>query len=134
MTIEEKKDEFEKLIKVVYELREKCPWDRKQTWETLRPLTIEELYELTDTIIDKDYPEIEKELGDVLLHVLFYSMIGEEEGRFDIGTVCKRLRDKLIIRHPHIYGDVIVESSEDVKRNWEQIKLKEGNKGTLAGV
>jgi len=135
MDISEKKIEFEKLLKVVYELREKCPWDMKQTWETLRPLTIEELYELTDAIIDNDKAEIEKELGDVLLHILFYAMIGEEEGRFDIGTVSKRLREKLIIRHPHIYGDVKVENSDDVKRNWEQIKLKEGgNKGTLAGV
>jgi len=135
MDIAEKKIEFEKLLKVVYELREKCPWDMKQTWETLRPLTIEELYELTDAIIDNDKAEIEKELGDVLLHILFYAMIGEEEGRFDIGTVSKRLREKLIIRHPHIYGDVKVENSDDVKRNWEQIKLKEGgNKGTLAGV
>jgi len=129
-----KTEEFEKLLEVVYELRQKCPWDMKQTWESLRPLTIEELYELTDAIIDNDKAEIEKELGDVLLHVLFYAMIGEEEGKFDIGTVAKRLRAKLIQRHPHIYGDVKVDNADDVKRNWEQIKLKEGNKSTLAGV
>jgi len=129
-----KTEEFEKLLAVVYELRQKCPWDMKQTWESLRPLTIEELYELTDAIIDNDKTEIEKELGDVLLHILFYAMIGEEEGKFDIGTVAKKLRDKLIQRHPHIYGDVKVENADDVKRNWEQIKLKEGNKSTLAGV
>ena len=130
----EKTEEFEKLLEVVYELRQKCPWDMKQTWESLRPLTIEELYELTDAIIDNDKAEIEKELGDVLLHILFYAMIGEEEGKFNIGTVAKRLRAKLIQRHPHIYGDVKVDNAEDVKRNWEQIKLKEGNKSTLAGV
>ncbi len=129
-----KTDEFDKLLEVVYELRQKCPWDMKQTWESLRPLTIEELYELTDAIIDNDKPEIEKELGDVLLHILFYAMIGEEEGKFDIGTVCNRLRIKLIERHPHIYGDVKVDNAEDVKRNWEQIKLKTGTKTTLAGV
>ena len=134
MNIEEKKEEFEKLIQVVYELREKCPWDRKQTWESLRPMTIEELYELADAILEQDKNEIKKELGDVLLHVLFYAMIAEEESQFDIGDVCKKLREKLIIRHPHIYGDVSVNDAEDVKRNWEQIKLKEGNKGTLAGV
>jgi XTP/dITP diphosphohydrolase len=135
MDIEQKKEAFAKLLEVVYELREKCPWDRKQTWESLRQLTIEELYELTDAIIDKDYDEIEKELGDVLLHILFYAMIGEEEKKFDIGTVSERLRKKLIHRHPHIYGDVKADTSDDVKRNWEQIKLKEGhNKSTLAGV
>jgi XTP/dITP diphosphohydrolase len=134
MNMEEKKQEFEKLLNVVYELREKCPWDRKQTWESLRPMSIEELYELTDAILDKDYSEVEKELGDVLLHIMFYAMIAEEEQRFDIGEVCKRLREKLIQRHPHIYGEVKVNDAEDVKRNWEQIKLKEGNKSTLSGV
>src|ERR1039458_4745619 len=101
--MENKKEAFEQLLKVVYELREKCPWDMKQTWESLRPLTIEELYELTDSIIDKDYNEVEKELGDVMLHILFYAMIAEEEGRFDIASVRNRLRAKLIHRHPHIY-------------------------------
>jgi XTP/dITP diphosphohydrolase len=134
MTLEEKKEELGKLINVVYELREKCPWDRKQTWESLRPLTIEELFELTDAIIEQDYSDIQKELGDVLLHILFYAMIAEEEKRFDIGDVSKKLREKLIIRHPHIYGDVSVNNAEDVKRNWEQIKLREGSKGTLSGV
>jgi XTP/dITP diphosphohydrolase len=134
MDIEEKKIEFGKLLQVVYELREKCPWDMNQTWESLRSLTIEELYELTDAIIDKNYDEIEKETGDVLLHVLFYAMIGEEEGKFDIGTISNRLRNKLIVRHPHIYGDVKVDTADDVKRNWEQIKLKEGHKSTLTGV
>ena len=134
MQMENKKEAFEQLLKVVHELREKCPWDMKQTWESLRPLTIEELYELTDSIIDNDYNEVEKELGDVLLHILFYAMIAEEQGRFDIASVCNRLRAKLIHRHPHIYGETIAETADDVKRNWEQIKLKEGNKSTLAGV
>lgn len=127
-------EEFDKLLTVVYELREKCPWDREQTWESLRHLTIEELYELTDAISSESYPEVKKELGDVLLHVLFYAMIAEEKKEFDIAEVCKALREKLIQRHPHIYGEVKVESSEDVKRNWEQIKLKGGSKSTLAGV
>ncbi len=131
---EDKKQAFQQLLEVVYELREKCPWDKKQTWQTLRPLTIEELYELTDAIADENSPEVKKELGDVLLHVLFYAMIAEERQAFDIAEVCNSLREKLIERHPHIYGEVKVNDAEDVKRNWEQIKLKTGNKTILSGV
>lgn len=127
-------EEFDKLLTVVYELREKCPWDREQTWESLRHLTIEELYELTDAISAGSFPEVKKELGDVLLHVLFYAMIAEEKKEFDIADVSRELREKLIQRHPHIYGEVKVNSADDVKRNWEQIKLKGGSKSTLAGV
>ena len=119
---------------VVRELREKCPWDREQTWDSLRQLTIEETYELTDAILSQDKKEIRKELGDVLLHVLFYSVIGEEEKNFDIAEVMRALREKLIIRHPHIYGEVQADTPDDVKKNWEQIKLKEGSKRVLSGV
>ena len=129
-----KQEEFGKLLEIVYELRQKCPWDQKQTWESLRPLTIEETYELTDAIIDKDFDDIKKEIGDVLLHVLFYAMFAEEEKRFDIGEVCKSLREKLIRRHPHIYGDVKADDAEAVKKNWEHIKLAEGSKSVLKGV
>jgi len=116
------------------ELREGCPWDKKQTMESLRHLTIEETYELGDAILDKDLQEIKKELGDVLLHIVFYSRIGSETNDFDIADVCNGICDKLINRHPHIYGDVKVENEEDVKRNWENLKLKEGNKSVLEGV
>lgn len=129
-----KTNEFEKLLEIVYELREKCPWDKKQTWESLRPLTIEESHELTHALLEKDYDEVKKELGDVLLHILFYAMIAEEEKKFDIADVSRSLREKLIQRHPHIYGDTQAETAEDVKKNWEQIKLKEGSKSVLAGV
>ncbi|MDQ3073331.1 MAG: nucleoside triphosphate pyrophosphohydrolase [Bacteroidota bacterium] len=132
--MEKKKEAFGELLKIVYELREKCPWDKKQTWESLRPMTIEELYELVDAIMEQDDQEIQKELGDVLLHVLFYAMIAEEEKRFDIGGVCDNLRKKLIVRHPHIYGNVHADTPEDVKRNWERIKLDEGSKSVLSGV
>ena len=126
--------EFEKLLTVVRELREKCPWDKEQTWDSLRQLTIEETYELTDAILSRDKKEIRKELGDVLLHVLFYSVIAEEEKNFDIAEVMKTLREKLIIRHPHIYGEVQADTPDAVKKNWEQIKLKEGSKRVLSGV
>ena len=116
------------------ELREKCPWDRKQTFETLRHLTIEETYELADAIIENDTDEIKKEVGDLLLHIVFYAKIGSEENAFDIKSVIDSLNEKLIRRHPHIYGDEKVENSEQVKENWEQIKLKEGRKSTLSGV
>lgn len=134
--IEEKLTAFKQLLEVVYELREKCPWDKEQTWETLRPLTIEETYELTDSIISEDYTSIKKELGDVLLHILFYSRIGEQENRFDIAAVCDTLREKLIHRHPHIYGEMKADDAEAVKQNWEQIKMKEGagQKSVLQGV
>jgi XTP/dITP diphosphohydrolase len=132
---------FSRLLDVMDELREKCPWDKKQTNETLRHLTIEETYELSDAILTNNAIEIKKELGDVLLHIVFYAKIGSEKGDFDIAEVCNALCDKLIKRHPHIYGDpendgklVVVENAEQVKENWEQIKLKEGNKSVLSGV
>ncbi len=127
--------EIEELNKVVHELREKCPWDKKQTWESLRKLTIEELYELIDAIDNKENtPELIKELGDVLLHVMFYSMIAEEETRFDLALVCKSLREKLIYRHPHIYGNIEANTEEEVLKNWEELKLKEGNKSVMSGI
>lgn len=125
---------FDRLLTIMDELREQCPWDRKQTMETLRHLTIEETYELGDAILDKDMEEIKKELGDVLLHLVFYSKIGSETNDFDIADVANSICDKLIDRHPHIYGDVKVENEDDVKRNWENLKLKEGKKSVLEGV
>ncbi|AUP78059.1 nucleoside triphosphate pyrophosphohydrolase [Flavivirga eckloniae] len=125
---------FDRLLTIMDELREQCPWDKKQTMETLRHLTIEETYELGDAILDNDLDEIKKELGDVLLHIVFYSKIGSETNDFDIADVCNSICEKLINRHPHIYGDVKVENEEDVKRNWENLKLKEGKKSVLEGV
>jgi XTP/dITP diphosphohydrolase len=125
---------FERLLIIMDELREQCPWDKKQTMESLRHLTIEEVYELGDAILDKDLEEVKNELGDVLLHIVFYSKIGSETNTFDIADVCHSICDKLVERHPHIYGDVKVENEEDVKRNWEQIKLKEGKTSVLEGV
>ncbi|WP_027136851.1 nucleoside triphosphate pyrophosphohydrolase [Gaetbulibacter saemankumensis] len=125
---------FDRLLTIMDELRAQCPWDKKQTMETLRHLTIEETYELGDAILDKDLEEVKKELGDVLLHIVFYSKIGSETDDFDIADVCNGICDKLISRHPHIYGDVKVENEEDVKRNWENLKLKEGKKSVLEGV
>ena len=125
---------FNRLLDIMDELREKCPWDKKQTLESLRHLTIEETYELADAILDNDLQEIKKELGDVLLHIVFYAKIGSEKKAFDIGDVANSISDKLISRHPHIYGDIKVENEEDVKRNWEQLKLKEGKKSVLEGV
>jgi XTP/dITP diphosphohydrolase len=116
------------------ELREQCPWDKKQTMQSLRHLTIEETYELGDAILDNDLNEVKMELGDVLLHIIFYSKIGSETNDFDIADVANAICDKLVNRHPHIYGDVKVIDAEDVKRNWEQIKLKEGKKSVLEGV
>jgi XTP/dITP diphosphohydrolase len=125
---------FNRLLDIMDELREKCPWDKKQTLESLRHLTIEETYELADAILENDLPEIQKELGDVLLHIVFYAKIGSEKKAFDIGDVANSICDKLISRHPHIYGDVKVDSIDDVKRNWEQLKLKEGKESVLEGV
>jgi XTP/dITP diphosphohydrolase len=125
---------FDRLLTIMDELREGCPWDKKQTMESLRHLTIEETYELGDAILDKDLQEIKKELGDVLLHIVFYSRIGSETNDFDIADVCHSICDKLVSRHPHIYGDVRVEDEEDVKRNWENLKLKEGKTSVLEGV
>lgn len=116
------------------DLRAQCPWDKKQTMQSLRHLTIEETYELGDAILDNDLQEVKKELGDLLLHIVFYAKIGSETGDFDIADVANGVCEKLIIRHPHIYGDVKVDDEEDVKRNWEKIKLKEGNKSVLGGV
>jgi XTP/dITP diphosphohydrolase len=125
---------FGKLLDVMDDLREKCPWDKKQTLESLRPLTIEETYELADAIIKNDLEEIKKELGDVLLHIVFYSKIGSETGAFDIANVCNDIVAKLIHRHPHIYGDVEVKDENEVKENWEKLKLKEGKKSVFEGV
>ena len=125
---------FDRLLTIMDELREQCPWDKKQTMDTLRHLTIEETYELSDAILEKDLPEIKKELGDIMLHMVFYSKIASETGDFDVADVLHGICDKLVSRHPHIYGDVIAETEEDVKRNWEQLKLKEGNKSVLGGV
>jgi XTP/dITP diphosphohydrolase len=125
---------FSELLDIMDELRAKCPWDQKQTFETLRPLTLEETYELSDALLKEDLVEIKKELGDVLLHLVFYSKIGEEKNAFDMGEVIKSLSEKLIFRHPHIYGDVEVKDEEEVKQNWEKLKLKEGNKSVLGGV
>ncbi|MDO6598088.1 nucleoside triphosphate pyrophosphohydrolase [Oceanihabitans sp. 2_MG-2023] len=125
---------FDRLLTIMDELREQCPWDKKQTMETLRHLTIEETYELGDAILDKDLEEVKKELGDVLLHIVFYAKIGSETKAFDIADVCNEICDKLIHRHPHIYGDVKVENEADVKRNWENLKLKEGKNSVLEGV
>jgi XTP/dITP diphosphohydrolase len=126
--------QFERLLKIMDELREKCPWDKKQTMETLRHLTIEETFELSDSIIDGDLNEIKKELGDIFLHIVFYSKIGAEKKSFEISDVINSLCEKLIFRHPHIYSDVVVKSEEEVKENWEKLKLKEGNKSVLGGV
>ena len=125
---------FLRLVSIMDDLREKCPWDRKQTIQTLRHMTIEETYELVDAITDKDWNGIREELGDLLLHIVFYSKIGGEQNRFTLEEVIDGISEKLIARHPHIYGDVRVNDEEDVKRNWEKLKLKEGKKSILSGV
>jgi len=127
-------DEFVRLVTIMDELREKCPWDRKQTVQSLRQMTIEETYELADAITDEDWKGIKEELGDLLLHIVFYAKIGDEQGRFTLEQVINGISEKLIARHPHIYGDVKVENDEDVKKNWEKLKLKEGKKSVLGGV
>ena len=131
---EEQLKAFDRLLDIMDELREKCPWDRKQTFETLRPLTIEETYELGDAILDHDLNEIRNELGDLLLHIVFYARLGAEKEAFDIGDVAHQIAEKLIYRHPHIYGDVTAEDEETVKKNWEKLKLKEGKKSIFSGV
>ena len=135
-TREEKIKAFGRILDILDELREKCPWDRKQTLESLRPQTIEETFELSEAILEGNIREVSKEIGDVLLHVLFYAKIGEEKGEFDIATSINFLCDKLIYRHPHIYGDVNVKDSDEVMKNWEMLKTKEkdGNKTVLSGV
>ena len=125
---------FDRLLTIMDELREQCPWDKKQTMESLRHLTIEEVYELGDAILDNDPDEIKKELGDILLHIVFYAKIGSEMDNFDIADVTNSICEKLIDRHPHIYGDVKVANEEEVKQNWEKLKLKEGKKSVLEGV
>lgn len=125
---------FERLLTIMNTLREQCPWDKKQTLESLRHLTIEETYELSDAILEGDMMEIRKELGDIMLHLVFYARIGSEANAFNITEVLNGICDKLIHRHPHIYGDVVVNDETDVKRNWEQLKLKEGNRSVLEGV
>ena len=133
-TRKEQLEAFDRLLTIMDELRAQCPWDKKQTMQSLRHLTIEETYELGDAILDNNLEEIKKELGDVLLHIVFYAKIGSETGDFDMADVCTDICEKLINRHPHIYGDVDVEDEEEVKRNWENIKLKEGKKSVLEGV
>ncbi|WP_103070675.1 nucleoside triphosphate pyrophosphohydrolase [Aquimarina sediminis] len=125
---------FDRLLTIMNELREQCPWDKKQTLQSLRHLTIEETYELGDAILENNLDEVKKELGDLLLHIVFYAKIGSETNDFDIADVANEICEKLIHRHPHIYGDVVVENEEDVKRNWENLKLKEGKKSVLEGV
>ena len=125
---------FERLLNIMDDLRAKCPWDQKQTFESLRHLTIEETYELSDAILKGDKNEIKKEIGDILLHLVFYSKLGSETNDFNITDVINSLCEKMIFRHPHIYGDVKVENSEEVIQNWEKLKQKEGNKGALSGV
>ncbi len=125
---------FSRLLDIMDELREKCPWDKKQTWQTLRHLTIEETYELGDAILENDATEIKNELGDLLLHIVFYAKIGSEKNEFDIETVCNSIAEKLIHRHPHIYSDTVAETEDEVKQNWEKLKLKEGRKSVLEGV
>ena len=127
-------DAFDRLLTIMDELREKCPWDQKQTMETLRPLTIEETYELGDAILDKDLKEVKNELGDLLLHIVFYAKIGSETNDFDISDVINSICEKLIHRHPHIYSDVEVKDEKEVKQNWENLKLKEGKTSVLEGV
>ncbi|PIE85959.1 MAG: nucleoside triphosphate pyrophosphohydrolase [Bacteroidia bacterium] len=135
-TIEKKKESFEKLLDIMDELREKCPWDKKQNFESIRTLTIEETYELADAIFNKNLNEIKKELGDLLLHIVFYSKMASEQKAFDIADVIDSLNEKLIYRHPHIFGDVKVSNATEVANNWEELKLKEkgGNKSVLSGI
>lgn len=135
-TKEEKIEAFSRLLDIMDNLREKCPWDRKQTFDSLRPNSIEEVYELSDAILKRDMPNVAKELGDVLLHIVFYAKMGSENGDFDIKDVCDKLCDKLIYRHPHVYGDAKAETAGDVIKSWEQLKIHEkgGNKSVLSGV
>jgi len=131
---EEKLRAFERLLEIMDELREKCPWDKEQTLDSLRNLTIEETYELADAIMDQDLEEIRKELGDLILHIVFYSKIGSEKGSFDIADVINGINSKLVFRHPHVFGDRKVKDSVEVIENWEELKMKEGNRSVLSGV
>jgi len=132
--MQEKLKAFERLLNIMDDLRSQCPWDKEQTIKSLRHLTIEEVYELSDAIMDNDLEEIRKELGDLMLHIVFYSKIGSEKNAFDIKDVLEGISDKLVHRHPHIYGDTKVTDAEDVLENWEKLKLKEGKKSVLEGV
>jgi XTP/dITP diphosphohydrolase len=132
--MDERLKAFERLLNIMDDLREKCPWDKKQTFESLRPLTIEETYELADAILDKDLNGIKGELGDLFLHLVFYSILGSETGDFNVSDVLNAICEKLIFRHPHIYGDVVANTEDEVKANWEKLKLKEGKKSVLEGV
>ncbi len=132
--MQHKLEAFGRLLRIMDELREQCPWDRKQTFQSLRNLTIEETYELADAILDENLDEIKEEIGDLMLHMVFYARIASEQQAFDIADALHAVCDKLVKRHPHIYGDVVVNSEEDVKRNWEQLKLREGKRSVLAGV
>ena len=132
--MDKKLEAFKRLLDIMDELRTDCPWDKKQTMESLRHLTIEEVYELADAVLDKNMEEIKGELGDLMLHLVFYAKIGAEKGAFDITDVLNAISDKLVFRHPHIYGDVKVNDAEDVLNNWEKLKLKEGRKSVLEGV
>jgi XTP/dITP diphosphohydrolase len=131
---EEKLKAFERLLNVMDELRAKCPWDREQTLESLRNLTIEETYELADAILDQDLEEVRKELGDLMLHIVFYAKIGSEKGAFDIADVLNGICEKLIFRHPHVFGERKVKDAAEVIGNWEELKIKEGNRSVLSGV
>jgi XTP/dITP diphosphohydrolase len=133
-TLEQKTEAFKRLLVIMDELRAQCPWDKSQTLESLRYLTIEETYELSDAILDKDMDGIGKELGDLMLHIVFYAKIGSENGAFDMGDVLNGICEKLIRRHPHIYSDVVVQNSDEVKNNWEKIKMEEGHASVLSGV
>ncbi len=134
MSKEKQVEAFERLLTIMDDLREKCPWDQKQTMQSLRHLTIEETYELGDAILDNDLNEVKKELGDLLLHIVFYAKIGSETNDFDMADVCNEICEKLIFRHPHIYSDTVVKDEEEVKQNWEKLKLKEGRISVLEGV
>ena len=134
MNMKEKEKAFIRLVEIMDKLRDECPWDKKQTISSLRYLTIEEVYELSDAILDEDFEEIKKELGDLLLHIVFYSRIASEKNKFDISDVLNTISDKLIHRHPHIYANVKVKDEKDVKENWEKLKLKEGKNSVLEGV
>ena len=132
--MDNKSKAFVRLLGIMDDLREKCPWDRKQTMESLRNLTIEETYELADAILENDLPGVKEELGDLMLHMVFYAKIADEQKAFDIADVLNDVCEKLINRHPHIYGDVVADNEEQVKKNWEQLKLQEGKKSVLGGV
>jgi XTP/dITP diphosphohydrolase len=134
LLMDKRLESFQRLLDIMDELRDKCPWDKKQTYESLRHLTIEETYELAEAIVSKDTDEIKKELGDLLLHIVFYSKIGEESKAFNIADVINGINEKLILRHPHIFSDVVADTDEEVKSNWEKIKLREGMHSVLSGV